>query len=391
VWILAAVPCLSIMGAWVLVRESALAAFALPAVAGVVLLAFRMPHWLAPAGSLAAMSGGDFSMLAGVAQYALIIGGLTVSLRIAHSKTRLKLPVVAAGCLLLWLGVRTLVESSLASPAALLACLGVLVLATHVISEFNPDMVLRAFALSVVAFVATSWFVGVYDDTGLRYEGVSGNANRMVFALLVGIPVLLAAARNGSWIPRILYMTATATSVDLILRSGSDQGLVGLGVLFLALLVYLGRGYGRAAWVGVGMVATALVAILVTTSDWSRVSEDLTTLSGRTEYFKLGLNEFFQNPLVGTGNPYVSDSLGSGRSSHNTTISIAATGGIFAFCAWIALLGRAFGIGAGRLMGGDITGAMALALVGTQLVQQVELAPLTWLLIAMPALSKVGD
>ena len=293
--------------------------------------------------------------------------------------------------LLGWLFFRVLSESGPGTASALIACFSGVIVTAHVL-VLNRLWV-PAFALSGSLFVLASWLLGEMDPTGLRFQGISGNPNRMVFGLLVILPLLVAFAhRSRAFLVRSALYSTSAIAVWLVVRSGSEQGVVGLLVIVVAVCVYLTRRIELISVVGLIVGASVILTLWTLSSGLvGSMSDELLTLSGRTSTFAAGIQEFLQHPIIGTGNLHVTQGDVVDRSTHNTTIGIAAASGALGLTLWVFIIVRGFTSAFTSLRAANLVAVSSLAVLSSQLVQSVESVPLTWVMILLISAPTDGE
>ena len=354
---------------------------------GAAILSVRFPDAVLGIGVFSCLAAGEFGALNSAGQAVLLTGGLVSLLRLVSHRTGFAVTILLVPLALVgWLGLRLGMGSGLAATRPLLACIGALLLAYACVIQARPWM--RVLSWAALGFVVVSWRYGSLDATGLRFAGVSSNPNRMVMGVLVAIPLMLQSAfsRSSVLLTRIAMAVGCVLAVNLVLASGSDQGGAGLLVIVLLLGVLLTRRFSPTVVVAVAGLGFAAVVILWLGSGITQsLSPDVTTLSGRTGLYRAGWHEFLQHPLVGSGLTHVSEGLTVNRSTHNSIIGIAAATGIFGAIAWIAILLMALRGGVLKIRAGLFAGAAAVGVIVSQLVQSVELVPLTWALLLLAA------
>lgn len=353
-------------------------------VVAVCVSALRSPHLLLCGAGFAVLAGGSFASVAGVGQVSLILGGILATLKTSSRRFSCEARIVIPAVLLLWLSVRLTIDGGYDILRPLAACLGAMAL-TYVSLREQRDIPLMM-TWGGVVFLALSWWLGELDHTGLRFQGISGNPNRMTFGLLVAVPFFIDSAfraRRRSFIA--LLVAAVIQAVWLISISGSDQGTVGCIVLVVLAIFFAFRRMGRVGFVLMGGVVGVLAFVAIVARASVTWTTDELTLSGRTPLYRAGWQEFLNNPIFGSGNIHVSDTLTAARSAHNSIISLAASAGTLALALWIILLVTSVVNGVALIQAGRFYGAAAVSVVVTQLVQQIELMPLTWMILTVAA------
>lgn len=360
-------------------------AVTLAAVSALVIATHFQPGWV--------LAGGTFLGLTspasiGVAQYApkaLVLAGLVCLVRLLFRRTS-QLPQRTTYLLVL-LGLLVISASLSRAPSSIsayLACAGAVLVA--ILIRVEQRRWVEAFVAASLAFVAATAVLGDFDPTGLRFAGVSGNPNRMVFGLLIAVCFLTYASFSSkSWTMRLVLAGVGVVVAYMIVLSGSDQGIFGLGVCAAAVVVCVLRRSRFRAVFGVLSIAamTALIGLQVSNSNSQDLSRDTTTLSGRTPIYSAGIDEFLESPILGTGNARVEVGYGAARSTHNSVVGVGLTAGIVALALWCLILAGAVQSGIAMLRRGNYLGTAALIVVVTQFVQQIEMVSVTWAVFAL--------
>lgn len=345
----------------------------------VALVAWRWPDIVLAAGSFAALAGGGFSPVTSVGQWGLVLGGVVTVFKLSSQNgLRFPQPFVLAMCLWGWLALRVTVATGALFLTPLFACLGAVLLSAAVVMDRNSRW-LTSFTWAAVIYLFASWGLGGLDPTGLRFEGISGNANRFTFGALVAAALLMNASfRRLERFPRIVGLAGVGVSIAMILDSGSDQGTAGLILLGMVLVIHVLRLIDAPGFVIILVLAGSLWAGVTYLADVG-LSPGIRTLSGRTALFEAGWANFLENPVVGTGMLHIVDDANQGgRSPHNSIIGIAAATGILGLSLWVALLVWALKSSLIRILDGHLYGAAVVSAVTSQFVQQIELVPLGW-------------
>ena len=163
----------------------------------------------------------------------------------------------------------------------------------------------------------TGRYLGSTDDGGrmfLRTDMSIGNSNDFAAHLILLLPILWFAIRSKAmpFILRVACVAAIPYGLYLILRTGSRGALVGLGALYLCVLLLM-KGSQRV----LGAFALPLIGILVLAAVPSAVSSRLNTVFskdnsigneeayesklGREYLFRRSLELTVQHPLLGVG------------------------------------------------------------------------------------------
>ncbi|MBV9421316.1 MAG: O-antigen ligase family protein [Solirubrobacterales bacterium] len=144
---------------------------------------------------------------------------------------------------------------------------------------------------------------GLVQSGGARVTGSIGDADgeaALLVAALMLTAGLTAAFPRGSR-RRLLSMIAGLIAVVGILGTGSRGGVVALGCVLVAAVVFGGRWRAQAFALLVAATAAAAVYLIVLAP--SSASQHLVTSSstGRTDLWKVGVRMWTAHPLVGVG------------------------------------------------------------------------------------------
>jgi O-antigen ligase len=256
---------------------------------------------------------------------------------------------------------------------------------------------------------------GLFQTGGARLTGAIGDADgeaALLVAALMLAAGLTAALPRGS-LPRILAMIACLIALIGILGTGSRGGVVALGCVLVAAVVFGGRWRARALVLLV--VAIAAAGLYLNGLAPSSASQHLLSNSstGRTDLWKVGLRMWTAHPLVGVGLAnfpisavhYVQQPGPLTRAdlivdvpkvTHNTYLEILDELGPLGLIAFVTLVGASI-VAALRAAGryeraGDISfellsRSLALAIVGLLCADffiSGQYERLLWLLLALP-------
>lgn len=369
-----------------------LTALVLMAVLLVPLVTARAPEYVLVAGVVGTLAGGSFNVVSSAGGAVLVLGAFTSAFSLALSPLRVRWQrLVLPLTILAWLALRVALEQDLEAVSDIARCVAALVLALHALQR-RRDLVL-GLAVGGVVFVLASAVLGVDNLTGTRFEGISGNPNRMVFGLLMLLPFMLSlVARTRRQSVRLLTLGAVVAAVVLVVLSGSAQGVAGLAtilaVLTACLAVRLPRGLRAVS------VLAALGSLVLALGSLTRAVEsspDLRTLSGRTSIYVAAVRDILRNPWAGSGRQRFTEGAVVDRSAHSVVLALAATGGIPLALGWVAVLVLLLGSVVVLLRAGNPLAAAPAVLVAEQLVQTVELIPLTWTVVALFLLTRDGS
>lgn len=350
----------------------------------VSVVTYRFPHAVLASSVVCGLAGGAFAPLASASQTVLLASTVAVGYRlVSDSRTvaRLLLFQVVMGVAL---ALRFAIQGQTGVALTTMSCVAATGLLTVCLSE--TDRLMRALAVGAFIFMFCSLFLGGLSAEGnFRFEGISGNPNRMVFGSLVLLPFALHYAQASRTALSVSLAVLTGLlSIPLLFRSGSSQAVVGVLVIAASALF----GMSRRLNVGVRVILLTLLmvgalSLLPQVSGHVGSDADLASLSGRTPLFLSAIQEISDNPIFGTGQVHVQAGLLEPRSAHSSMLAMAASAGLAVGIAWAFLLVRQL-IGGLRLAaGGWIVGASAATLFVLQFVQAVNLLPLTWVVIAL--------
>lgn len=349
-----------------------------------VILAVRCPEYGLAFGATATLAGGSFAF---ITSWGIALLSACACLSVIGLLARQAAPpwprLLLAALVLVWLALRVGLEGDVGVLRYVLGCVAALVLVLDCVQRGRNFV--RAFSLSGAAFIAASAAFGQYGESASRFEGISGNPNRMAFGLLVLLPFLCSlVVAGGRLAVRCAALVAVAGAILFVFRSGSAQGLVGLAAVGIVFLVCWATRWPTwlkisACCVGLGMTMFLIEPAI----EYVRASPDLMTLSGRTPIYSAALDEIMRSPWVGSGRQHFYGGGGYDRSAHSVTLAFAVTGGIALGLAWIAVLvvlGRAAGLLARH---GSLLAAVPVVLIVVQVVQTIHLLPYSWAIVGV--------
>ena len=349
-----------------------------------IALAVRCPEYALAFGAAASLAGGSYGFVALPGGVILIVGASASAIAMLARRTvgrwrRLLIP----GLILGWLGLRVGVEGDVIVLTNVVLCAAALVLVLDCVAR-RRNLVL-AMGLSGAAFILASAAFGDYGPSGVRFEGISGNPNRMTFGLLTIVPFLFSLLLTRARLPvKATALAASAGALALILKSGSSQGTVGLVVIIVMLACCWASRWPTVVRVVVYCAGLGSLILLVTPAiQMVRASPDLTTLSGRTPIYLAAIEEIMRHPLIGSGEQHFTAAGVFNRSAHSVGLALAATGGLALGCAWIVVLAMLALVTRRLAMAGNVLAAVAAVLIVEQFVQTIHLLPYTWALIGM--------
>lgn len=275
------------------------------------------------------------------------------------------------------------------------------------------------FRLMVWAFVigaVISSAIGLLESGGARLAGgigdPDGEAALLAAALMLDAGLIATLPRGSS--PRFLAILGAVIMGIGLLDTGSRGGLVALGVVLVAGVLFGGRWRFRA--LQILAVAAVLVPFYLTFLAPSAAVQHLNsnTSSGRTDLWKVGVTMWEANPVLGVGSGnfgvasihYVQKSgpltradliVDVPRATHNTFLEIIDELGVPGFIAFVTIALASIGaaLRAAHLYerAGDtgfelMSRSVALAVVAlltADIFITNEYEHLLWLLLALPA------
>lgn len=190
---------------------------------------------------------------------------------------------------------------------------------------------------------------------GLRFSGWTDNPNTL--ALMIAPTMIILIAQILERRRNVLFWSVPFILMGLLLliQADSRAGILWIGIACLALFAFR-QGVGISFWVSVILGAvfvffwndiSAFVISLVD-RDTAKVNADI--LSGRSEMWPIGLELFYQKPLVGHGpgmSEQILDALGGtfreaqGSQFHNSYLTILAETGVVGAMALLFVIGTA--------------------------------------------------
>jgi O-antigen ligase len=366
------------------VVRSPLALLALLGIFATCVITTHLPEIPLGLGVFATLTTDRFAAASQAGHVVLIAAGGTAGILLlgerGQASPRLLAPFLLA---MSWLALRLGMGSGLGTVRPFVSCAASVLLATLCLvrkRDWLPSM-----AWPALAFITASLLLGVLDPTGKRFEGISGNPNRMVFGCLVAMPLLAAILLRGRLMAKLLMGFGLVVATRLVFVSGSDQGIAGMALLVFLVAVYASRRV-NAGLVAIVLLAALGVAIIVSTmSTFGTLSPDVATLSGRTLTYRASLHEFAQHPIIGSGTQHVTLESTVDRSAHNSILGIAAASGTVGALLWLVVLIGALRSSVSRIRSGDFAAASAVAVFMSQLVQSVEVVPLAWAALLLTA------
>ncbi|MFJ6112187.1 O-antigen ligase family protein [Dietzia maris] len=253
---------------------------------------------------------------------------------------------------------------------------------------------IHALAVAGSTFILASALMGTSNLTGSRWEGVSGNPNGMTAGVLLVLPFVFTAMRRAKLrASAISFAVVILVALWLLVQSGSDQAIVGIGVIVLGygVRLVLGRAPSMAAVVSATSFLLA-VGILVVAAVADSVDEDVRSLSGRVPLYLASIGPIWENPLFGTGGVHF-EVLGEGvRSSHSTLLSIGVLAGIAVMAvATVFLAGVAYSSLKLFAVRGHDYALVGLIIVVIQAVQSMGARPLFWAILIFLSTLPVRD
>jgi O-antigen ligase len=213
----------------------------------------------------------------------------------------------------------------------------------------------QAFGLGTLA-LAAGMFAGLGSATAgvNRLDAYNFNPNDIASILALGIPICwYAGLRNKNFWVSKLYMAIPAILVVAILLTGSRAGLVkailAFGLIFWSLTE--GSNFRRLLILCSGALIISIVLTVVPTRTLTRLGTTTSeigsgTLGGRTEIWAVGMEIFYENPLLGIGAGNFRTVVGNyfmyDRAPHNVFLAILVEQGIIGLGAFLFILGAVF-------------------------------------------------
>jgi putative inorganic carbon (hco3(-)) transporter len=162
--------------------------------------------------------------------------------------------------------------------------------------------VLAAYAAGA-ALSAVYGFVHPGAQGAGRLTGAVGDPNAQATVLAAGLPLLIGLAvvyRHSSWMKLVAVVGVVVMFIGLV-TTLSREGLVALGAVLVAAVIFGGRWRGRAAAVLlIGIVATAgYYSVVAPLSARQRVT--MASTSGRSSLWTVALRVFEAHPVLGVG------------------------------------------------------------------------------------------
>ncbi|MGP3535789.1 O-antigen ligase family protein [Microbacterium sp. RD1] len=359
---------------------------AMPLVAAVAVAVASVlrPDLVLSAAVVLGLAGGAYASWSTVGYVLATVGGAVSLLMVLSRKTwhHLIAVVLLPLITLSLLAIRFVLAGDDYFLTVAMRCAGIVFLTIYAVARRGDP--LPALALASVVFIGLTLIVGDTSATGMRLSGFSGNPNRMVFGCLILLPFLLAFLwRRKSVFRHTLTAVTLGVNGYVLFLSGSSQALFGLVVLSLVVIAYLLSSTHPLArmllWI---YTVVALILALATIDLEPYLSDDLITLSGRTDLYSAAWDEFTRNPLFGTGMTSVSSGDVMDRSAHSSWLGLLAAGGLVVGIPWAMILLRICATGLSMVSSRNIAGAAAVLFVVEQLVQSVEYTQLAWFVVA---------
>lgn len=342
-----------------------------------------MPDVVLGASLVLTLMGGDFAQFIVYGNLAIVFAGmLSLIFLLGDSRPSIFKPLILPLLLILIMALRYAAEGDFNSLTRVLFPGATLFLVAFCISKERN--ISRALALSGLLYILVTVLIGGYDYSGTRFMGVTGNPNRMSFALLIYLPFLLhQLLKSRNIVVKFLYSTGLVLSVGSLIASQSSQAIAGLLLIGLGLLWTLVMRLSIVTRYVIGVTALSL-SILFYFQVWPeiQVDDDLSTLSGRTPLYEVAWAEFLREPLYGTGETDVSDGVIVDRSAHSSLLGFLAYGGVMAGLPWLFILFRMLLSGVVGLNRSSVLGIVPVIFIVIQGVQSVEYMTLTWVVVA---------
>jgi O-antigen ligase len=187
-----------------------------------------------------------------------------------------------------------------------------------------------------------------------RFSGVGLNADFVGLLLVLGLPIAWHLVMHRRGIVRVAALIYVVTApVGLLLTATRGALVAGLAASAIVPLTLFRQSMRSYALTGVLLIVGALAAVqLVPSSNWERMRStagEITeggTLSGRTVFWRAGLQAFPERPLLGAGagaygaaiDPYFRNS-GVAFSAHNVVIGLLVEQGIVGLMLFAGIFG----------------------------------------------------
>ncbi len=250
------------------------------------------------------------------------------------------------------------------------------------------------------------------DFANDRIGGPWGQPAFLGTAMTLGIPLSIAHAREEVGVARVLSTVAAGVGVIALLSSQSRAAWVGLGLVAIALLVLRWRELraalgpqraGIAAGVGLGVVLMVAIFTPAGARLWSLSDVADGVVAGRIDEWQVGARALADSGTFGVlghgpenyrvvfgehvDQAYVMD---HGRDTftdraHNTVLDVALAGGLVAATGWLLVMGTIAVRAVERLRRGSWTDAafgaalLAYLLNGLFLFPLAEVDPVFWI------------
>jgi O-antigen ligase len=159
--------------------------------------------------------------------------------------------------------------------------------------------IVGAFVLGAVISAA----FGLLESNGARLAGGIGDPDGEAALLTAALALdfgLIAAVPRGSPLRLLAVVGGLIMGVGL-LDTGSRGGVVALGVVLVAAVVFGGRWRARAAGLVLLVAVLAPFYVLLLTPSAAVQHLSSSTSSGRTDLWKVGVRMWQANPVVGVG------------------------------------------------------------------------------------------
>lgn len=236
-----------------------------------------------------------------------------------------------------------------------------LVFVTLVDSFEKLKKVVMIISLSMLFYGLFGLLMGSFSEGRFAIYSSMFDPNDVAYVLITIIPFgLFYIIRPEGRLKKLLSWIGVASSLIVILLSGSRSGILGLiAVMLLILMTRIGslrRQYKIGLIVGMILVAALnhdkinverYLSFLDLESDYNVTSE-----SGRLEVWKKGIELFMENPLTGVGVRCFPMAIGYLRqeasikaiwqAAHNSYLQVAVETGLFGAIVFISLIAGAY-------------------------------------------------
>ncbi|MGO4705705.1 O-antigen ligase family protein [Microvirga sp. 2MCAF38] len=207
------------------------------------------------------------------------------------------------------------------SAASAFGLLAYIALACMLVVDLGEDVTLRVMMWSLLAYIVCSiaamfvvpdiaWLPPSVEETTWRFRGLSGHPN--VLGQQVGIFIVLAVINyHRRLISLPLFSTLVLVGVLVLFAAQSRTALLAIGAAGGLIFLRQSRFGPAVAFLTVGALAVLVLAIALGgpgfiksfLGSFSRtgISDEIFTLTGRTEIWNVALQRWAEKPLLGWG------------------------------------------------------------------------------------------